>query len=707
MHTLLAFLAIIGASVVSFDIRKKSVLWKYIFLAFFVYTMIVNFVSAIWHLNPLYYIPDVFEFSADLIEMLLLGLLLFGALIPTRFTQSESSVKLGTVVFITSTFGTLFLYGGLYYFVLPYVLALNPIFTGVGFGTICVAIYIALFIILRWRTQILHRFDAGTMVAGLILMVISAVFLLVSYFVPLSLMPASMMLRATMMVSLFLTVSIPVQKELGISEKRAEIYASSLALLAVIPYTLTLLAVAFIPLAWVFPEQGIYTLTHLILAFLAAVIVRLLWLYTRQQTHWHRYPLILCFLTISIVEFTILVLSPWVEMTGEFTLLYAISGLLLILWLYQAVRWVHKTPKRLEHHLMRRWLSIHSAFILVVILVGVLVQNHFNIILPWVSVQLITRVILLTVCLLATLFTTYLFIVFIQVTKDRMSMGFIVLGTLSIWIIANMIRVHFFDWTAGWWIAQFMILFGFMLGPATLGWLYLTALERSERERKRATLYADSLVHDLRNYHTVIQTSLDLLSLTQDPSEVIDTTTDNIQLALNRADRLITNVRSLEVASSLKPQDLIKIDVVAVINEAWEHIIDPDDIESKIAMNQEPGQCFVLANDLLLEVVINLFRNALQYSEDVKRIQVEIEPVEQQDVPHWKISVIDWGRGISPEQKAKLFTRYTEGAKGLGLGLSVVKSLSEAFGGSVTVENRVADDYSKGTVFILMLIRSN
>ena len=506
MHTLLAFLAIIGASVVSFDIRRKSVLWKYFLLAFFMYTVIVNFVSAIWHLNPLYYIPDIVELSADLIEMLLLNVLLLVVFIPTKFTQSESSVKRGAIVFIISTFGALFLYGGLYYFVLPFLLTLNPISTGMGFGTICIAIYIIIFIILGRQSEVLHRFDTATLVAGFLLMVIATACLMASYLVPLSLMSASMMFRAAMMFAIFVAIAIHVQKELGLSKKRAEIYALTLALLAVIPYTLTLLVVDFIPLTWVFPEQGIYTLTHLILAFLAAVIVRLLWLFTKQQVHWHRYPLILCFVTVAVVESTLLVLSPWVELTGEFTLLYALAGLLLVLWLFQTVQWIYRIPKRLEHSSMRRWLSIHSAFILVVILIGVLVQNHLNTLFPLVSVQLISRIILLVMCLIATLFTTYLFTVFIQVSRGRMSLGFIVLGTLSLWIIANMIRVNFFDWTAGWWVAQFAMLFGFMLGPATLGWLYLTALERSERERKRATLYADILVHDLRNYHTVIQT---------------------------------------------------------------------------------------------------------------------------------------------------------------------------------------------------------
>ncbi len=707
LHTLLAFLAIIGSAVVSFDIQKKSVLRKYIFLSFFGFTAIVNFVSAIWHLNPGYLTIEFVVINADLVEMILLGFLILIALIPTRFNQLEITIKRGGVVLFAFTFGALATYGLVYFFLLPNLLLIDPVLSGLGLGIICLGIYGVIFILLVRRSPILELFDTIALISGLALMVSSAICLMASFFLPFTLISASIMLRAAMMYYFFLTIAIPVQRDFAISENRAHLYASALALLAVIPFAITLLVVTFIPLISVFPEQGIYTLTHLIVAVLAGIIVRLLWLFTKQQPHWHRYPLILAFVTVTIIEATILFLSPWVEITGEYTLLYIFAGIMIVFWLYLTVQWIYNPPEDRQHDKMAGWIAYHSVFMLLVVLFGVWLQNTLSAILPLASFQYYTRISLLAVCFAAVFFLTYLFIIFIKMSKGRMSMGFIVLGTLSLWTIANLIRVLFTDWTAGWWIAQFFLLLGFIIGPATLGRLYISALERSEQERKRATLYADILVHDLRNYHTVIQTSLDLLSLAQDPTEVIDTTTDNIQLALDRANRLITNVRSLEMASSLKPQDLVRIDVVAVLNEAWEHVIEPEDVESKIELNQELGQCFVLANDLLLEVFINLFRNALQYSEDVKRIQVEIQSVKQQDVQYWKISVIDWGRGISPEKKEKLFTRYTEGAKGLGLGLSVVKSLSEAFGGSVTVENRVEDDYTKGTMFILTLIRSS
>ena len=43
------------------------------------------------------------------------------------------------------------------------------------------------------------------------------------------------------------------------------------------------------------------------------------------------------------------------------------------------------------------------------------------------------------------------------------------------------------------------------------------------------------------------------------------------------------------------------------------------------------------------------------------------------------------------------------GAKGTGLGLSVSKTLTEVFGGTIKVEDRVPGEYSKGTVFIVTL----
>lgn len=706
LHTLLAFLAFIAAAVVSYELRKQSIVWKYFLLSVFMFAAIVNFVAAIWHLNPLYSIADVVEVTADLVEMILLGILILIAVIPTKFTNKKVQFQVGVSLVFTLTLSALLIYGVIYYLLLPLVLSTNQLLTGITLGVTNIIVIIVLFLILVRTPSILHRWEKVTFITGLMLMLASSICLSLSYVQPIILLPASVMIRAAMMYSLFMAVALPLQEEEGIGRKRAYLQASSMAILTVVPYFLTVVIVTIIPLSWVFPEQGIYSLTHLTVAVLAAIIVRLLWLFTKQQPHWHRYSLVLVFVTVTIVESTITLLSPWVEITGEFTLLYVLAGLMIVGWLILSLQWIFHPPTERDHTKMAWWIAAFSGVMLVAILAGVLLQTSLQTIFFWLDVQVIFRGILLGVCFISIFLLAYLFITFLQVSKGKITFGLIVLGSVTLWVIANMVRVNFMDWTAGWWIGQFLLLFGFMMGPATLGRLYLTTLEKSEQERKRATLYADILVHDLRNYHTAIQSSLDLLMLAQDASEVVDEVSEQMQIALDRADRLITNVRSLEMAKSLQLKDLVKTDVVALIEEAWKHVESTEEPTAQFQINRKVGECFVQVNELLLEVFINLFRNALQHSKELERVQVDINPLEQKDVQYWEIRVIDWGQGISPEEKEKLFTRYTEGAKGLGLGLSVIKSLVEAFGGSVSVENRVPEDYTQGTIFILILARS-
>ncbi len=701
VHTILAFLAFLGAATICYDLIKDSMIWKYILLSVFMFAAIVNFMAALWHLSPVYYIEEIVENLADLVETLILGLLFLGAVIPFKRTKSKINYKTGIGLLSLLTIFSLLSYGTIHFLLIPFLTLINTPATGIGLG-LSNLIITAIILILTSRTpETLQQFDKVTFVTGISLIGISSLFLLFSYLQPINFLFASVMIRAALMYSLFMAVALPVQSEMGINRQRAYLNAAVLAFLTVVPYFLTVSIVSIIPFYLLFPEQGVYLITHLIVAILASIIVRLLWRYTTQQPHWHRYPMILAFLAIAIVESTIFILSPWVEITGEYTLLFVIAGIMMVACLIQALRWIYHPPTQHKHSNMIWWLAGISFIMLLVILGSVWLQSTLHTLFFWINLQIIFRGILLGVCFVSIFLLTFLFIIFLKVSNGRITMSIIVLGTLTLWVTGNMVRINFVEWSAGWWIAQFLILFGFILGPGTLGRLYLSSLEHSESERKRATLYADILIHDLRNYHTVIQSSLDLLTLAQDPTEVVDNVVDQIQISLDRAQRLITNVRSIELAKTLQPKDLTRIDIVDTINEAWDHVLGINEEEFEFKINRKVGECFVQANELLLEVFINILRNSLQYSTDVKRIHVIIEAIEQDSTNLWEIRIIDWGKGIPPEDKHNLFSRYSEGANGLGLGLSVVKSLVEAFHGTITVENRVHTNYTQGTIFVV------
>ena len=76
----------------------------------------------------------------------------------------------------------------------------------------------------------------------------------------------------------------------------------------------------------------------------------------------------------------------------------------------------------------------------------------------------------------------------------------------------------------------------------------------------------------------------------------------------------------------------------------------------------------------------------------------------------YEVSIADNGPGITDELKSKLFARFQRGttkAIGHGLGLYLVRTLVEGFGGHVLVEDRVKGDYHKGSRFIVVLPATN
>lgn len=107
--------------------------------------------------------------------------------------------------------------------------------------------------------------------------------------------------------------------------------------------------------------------------------------------------------------------------------------------------------------------------------------------------------------------------------------------------------------------------------------------------------------------------------------------------------------------------------------------------------------------DRLQQVVWNLLANAVKFGSSPGSIDVTIDA----DDAHLTITVADSGPGITPEFLPYVFDRFrqadastTRVHRGLGLGLSIVRHLVEAHGGTVAARNRT--DRS-GAVFTVAL----
>jgi signal transduction histidine kinase/CheY-like chemotaxis protein len=108
----------------------------------------------------------------------------------------------------------------------------------------------------------------------------------------------------------------------------------------------------------------------------------------------------------------------------------------------------------------------------------------------------------------------------------------------------------------------------------------------------------------------------------------------------------------------------------------------------------------------LRQILINLLSNAVKYS-DKGHVGLTITIDKRDEKQIWlKIVVTDTGKGIKPEDQARLFdefvkvdTKKNRNIEGTGLGLAITKRLCVAMGGDVTMES----EYGKGSVFTAII----
>jgi PAS domain S-box-containing protein len=240
----------------------------------------------------------------------------------------------------------------------------------------------------------------------------------------------------------------------------------------------------------------------------------------------------------------------------------------------------------------------------------------------------------------------------------------------------------------------------------------ITQLKRAEdalkEAKQQAELYLDLMGHDISNMHQIIVGQLELAQeiidtegkLGVDDREMIDTSVRTLQ----RSARLIENVRNLQKLR-VGEFKLERTDLGDVLDEAVKGYTGLPGREISINYTPVHGY-FIVANPLIKDIFSNLLDNAVKHCDDPVRINVIVSTVNDNGSSLYEIAIEDNGRGIPDDKKAVIFDRLKRGdtkARGTGLGLFIVKTLVEGFDGTVSVEDRVPGDYTKGTRFVLRL----
>ena len=215
-----------------------------------------------------------------------------------------------------------------------------------------------------------------------------------------------------------------------------------------------------------------------------------------------------------------------------------------------------------------------------------------------------------------------------------------------------------------------------------------------------------SASHELKTPLTILRGEIELaLKSNKTPERYREILSSNYEETL----KLINVVNRLFYLSkfdhSLIKLDKQKISVPSLIKETLQPFKDfADEKNMKLVynVNEETNQFIDGDPDLLRRVFVNLIENAIKYGNDNSVIVVNSEVVSEKV----RITFSNDCEYIPPESLAKLFDRFyreessrNKGLGGIGLGLSVVKSIINLHNG------RISADYSpEGKITFTILL---
>jgi PAS domain S-box-containing protein len=219
-------------------------------------------------------------------------------------------------------------------------------------------------------------------------------------------------------------------------------------------------------------------------------------------------------------------------------------------------------------------------------------------------------------------------------------------------------------------------------------------LEETLREAdRRKDEFLALLAHELRNPLAPLRNGLQIMRLAQGNETAVARARDMMERQLEHMVRLIDDLLDISRISrnkmELRKSRILLADVVSVALETALPAIDAGSHELIVSLPPTPVH---LEADLtrLSQVFGNLLSNSAKYTQAGGKIWLTAERCGEEVV----VRVRDNGIGIPEESLASIFDMFSQvdrsierSAGGLGIGLALVKGLTEMHGGSVSVES--------------------
>ena len=230
--------------------------------------------------------------------------------------------------------------------------------------------------------------------------------------------------------------------------------------------------------------------------------------------------------------------------------------------------------------------------------------------------------------------------------------------------------------------------------------------ERQKLEDMQRDFVAN-VSHELKTPLTTIKSYTETLmdGAVEDP----DMARSFLGIVDNEADRMNRLVKDLLQLSRLEQRQermhFLEGNIVALVRQCMvkvEMTAQQKGHQLNALFDEKMNIRVLMDRDRMEQVILNVLSNAIKYTPDGGRIDVDIDS----DGKKVQIIVSDNGIGISEEELPRIFERFYRVDKarsrkmgGTGLGLAITKQIVEEHQGTITAESTLG----KGTKFIIAL----
>lgn len=214
--------------------------------------------------------------------------------------------------------------------------------------------------------------------------------------------------------------------------------------------------------------------------------------------------------------------------------------------------------------------------------------------------------------------------------------------------------------------------------------------------------FAANVSHELRSPITQIRLKGEALQLgLTEPGQDTQEHYDAVVREAERLSRLVDNVLDFAaIERGAKKYQLRREDLISVVwstAEANRHAIEARGLELEVTLPDDLPPVWV-DREAVGQILVNLMSNAAKYGEEGRWVGVSV----RRGLHGVEVSVSDRGIGITEADLDHIFDHFYRSSdsavrrqKGTGIGLTIVRYIVEAHGGTIAVESA----HGKGTTF--------